>query len=74
MKQQCSTCKWWDYDRATKTPTGRLARYTRSDCLWPAPTTVLPDSITKQYGFRPYKRTSRDKADGAECPCWEPKP
>ena len=64
----CKTCL---HARWPLTPTGRIFRNTAGECRVPLPVVVLPDCVTKAYGYHEWRRQRLNQDMGKECPLWE---
>ena len=72
----CGNCKWMKIDpyHFTKHTPPKLKAGAIGLCKWPTPTLILPLSITKAFGYRPWgddRSAMRPKETG--CPTWEGK-
>jgi hypothetical protein len=72
MKEKC--CKTCIHSRWPLTETGRISRLSTARCEAPIPDApVLPDSVTKAYGYnpKPWNKSRMEQEDGVDCPCYE---
>jgi hypothetical protein len=68
--QCCKTCLWLEVP-----PDAVGRRVVRKEhgyrCVWPELDLVLPDSVTKMYGFGARQRTRMTGDDGQSCPTYD---
>ncbi len=66
----CGTCL---HSRWALAKNGRVPLNSAGRCYYPLPTMVLPDSITKAYGWHGlvFPRSAIWAKSGDECPCYE---